>query len=162
MVFQVWAAQTVRKATAQALACALFQLAFPLTLVLRFHRSGGGFSRSGRAVIKRKAIDNLGFYELSCHLRSTSTLSAMPESSGWFDCVYPLSCGSSDSDLELVNESPRRSREASAQVSPTHKSGSLHPMHINDAAHLISARFPLILECALYNEDCKDPRGAHF
>ncbi|KAI9465269.1 hypothetical protein BJY52DRAFT_674628 [Lactarius psammicola] len=65
------------------------------------------------------AIDDPGFYELCCNPRSTSTLASVPESWGSFDFVYPLaSSESSDSDLELVNGSPRHSREASPEVSP--------------------------------------------
>ena len=93
------------------------------------------------------ATDDPGFYELCCNPRSTSTLASVPESSGSFDFVYPLaSSESSDSDSELVDGSPRHSREVSPEVSPDPsdwhealKSGSLRPVHINQTMRLISS-----------------------
>lgn len=65
------------------------------------------------------AADDPGFFDLCCNPRSTSTLASVPEFSGSFDFVYPFaSSENSDSDSELVNGSPRRSREASPELSP--------------------------------------------
>ena len=77
--------------------------------------------------------DDLGFYELSCHPRNSSTLSSAPEPSGLFDFVYPLaSSGRSNSNLELADESPRRSPEVSPEVSPDpydwNETGCLRPV----------------------------------
>ncbi|KAH9012797.1 hypothetical protein EDB84DRAFT_1534778 [Lactarius hengduanensis] len=65
------------------------------------------------------AADDPGFFELCCNPRSTSTLASVPEFSGSFDFVYPFASSEYfDSDSELVNGSPRRSREASPELSP--------------------------------------------
>ena len=85
------------------------------------------------------ATDGLGIYELSCNPGSTSTLSSA-DSSGFVDFVYPLaSSESSDSDLGLLNESPRRSPEVSPDPSDRHEAESLRPMQINRIMRLISS-----------------------
>lgn len=102
------------------------------------------------------AADDPGIYELSCGPRSTSTLCSVPESSGlMFNFVYPLaSSESSDSDSELVNESPRRSPEVSPNVSPDNltrstladlsgwhealRPRSFRPVHFNKTMRLIT------------------------
>ncbi|KAH9050973.1 hypothetical protein EDB83DRAFT_1357513 [Lactarius deliciosus] len=106
------------------------------------------------------AADDPGFFDLCCNPRSTSTLASVPEFSGSFDFVYPFaSSENSDSDSELVNGSPRRSREASPELSPVAspensrqstladssdwhealKSGSSRPMPIKKAMGLTSS-----------------------
>ncbi|KAH9067633.1 hypothetical protein EDB87DRAFT_1677939 [Lactarius vividus] len=106
------------------------------------------------------AADDPRFYELSCNPRSISTLASVPEFSGSFDFVYPFaSSENSDSDSELVNGSPRRSREVSPELSPVVspensrrpmladspdwqealKSGSSRSMHIKKAMRLTSS-----------------------
>ncbi|KAH9036115.1 hypothetical protein EDB85DRAFT_795377 [Lactarius pseudohatsudake] len=106
------------------------------------------------------AADDPGFFDLCCNPGTTSTLASVPEFSGSFDFVYPFASSEySDSDSELVNGSPRRSREASPELSPvaSHensrqstladssdwhealKSGSSRPMHIKKAMGLTSS-----------------------
>ncbi|KAH9174954.1 hypothetical protein EDB89DRAFT_426186 [Lactarius sanguifluus] len=106
------------------------------------------------------AADDPGFFDLCCNPRSTSTLASVPEFSGSFDFVYPFaSSENSDLDSELANGSPRRSREASPELSPVAspensrrstfadssdwhealKSGSSRPMHIKKAVGLTSS-----------------------
>lgn len=93
------------------------------------------------------AMDELEFYELSCGPGSTSTLSSVPEPSGAFGFLYPLASSESfDSDSELVNESPRSSREVSPEVSPDPSDRhdaltpvSLRPGYINNTMRFISS-----------------------
>ena len=93
------------------------------------------------------AIDELEFYEVSCNPGSTSTLSSVPEPSGSSDFLYPLASSEGfDSDSELVNESPRSSREGSPEVSPDLSDRhdaltprSLRPVHIYNSMWFISS-----------------------
>jgi hypothetical protein len=88
------------------------------------------------AVQDMLATDDPGLYDLSCHPRSTSTLSSV----GLSDFVYPLaSSESSDSDSELGNESPQRSPEVSPDPSDRHDAGSFPPVQINKTVRVISS-----------------------
>ena len=86
------------------------------------------------------ATDDPGFYELSCHPRRTPILSSVPGPLGLYDVVYPLaSSESSDSDLELISESPRRSPEVSPDPSDWHEAGPFRPVQIDKTMRLISS-----------------------